>query len=50
MSMALDLLAYACNFPVTDGHDVCDQGPSMGSEQAGGKNVPRWRSHAHNRF
>ncbi len=40
MSMALKLLAYAYTIPATDGHDVCDQGSAISSEQAGAKIGP----------
>lgn len=40
MSMTLKLLAYACNLPATDGHDVCDQGSAISGEQAGAKIGP----------
>jgi len=39
MNMGLKLLAYACNFPATDGYAVCDHG-SASSEQAMAKIGP----------
>ena len=49
MSMALKLLAYACNVPATDGDDVCDQGSAISSKQAEAKSGLHRRSHDHNR-